>query len=188
MEHFAPFIYKIWIRDEKGLQEFFHAQSKFRRLKEIHIYSLKPADMIWRKKISMGKIEFLRIKYSESGHNLHEFVEKCAKLKRLQIEGYMGPFNWLNRKYPTLEHLTFISYLNESIEVIPMLLELNQNIRRFSTTSTNFWELQDKMMIANVKLDDLAIRYIEKNFKFDALIDLLNKLHDRGTIKDCIFI
>lgn len=131
-------------------------RSKFQRLKLLHLFSWKLTD--------------------------------DSNLRRLTIADCMGKFDFTNRKYPTLEELTFRSHpeigggpMNTN-KSIPMFLELNSNIRKFVTSFRDFREDQDKMMASNLRLDDLAIEHCRsmEDVEFDSMIDLLNRLYERG--------
>lgn len=62
-----------------------------------------------------------------------------------------------------------------------MFLELNPNIQKFATTSTFIWENRHQILLANVKLNNLAIRMdFETRDNAGPMCDLLNVLYARG--------
>lgn len=180
VNHFAPFIQKICFH-KPNFRTFFELKSKFCRLKEILICDFKLTDMISLKEIPIENLEVLCISGCELSYDFYEIIGRCTKLKRLEILNCKGKFSWLGQKYPALEHFKFDTQkkLNERI---PAFLELNPNIRTFATNLTFFWENRNKMMSANIKLDDLGIRIdtINNGNLEKSTSGLLNELYDRG--------
>lgn len=67
---------------------------------------------------------------------------------------------------------------------IASFLELNRNIRKFSTDARYLLENRQILMASAVKLDELTITYAEyDNINLKILCHLLNKLYDRGIYK-----
>lgn len=190
--HFAEFIRNIEFSErDRTPQSFLKVQSKLRRLKEMKMTEMKfTKALVDSMKETFGKLEALSLFRCHFDHNFIKIIEHCAKLKRLEIRCCDVDYDWLSRKYPTLEYVRFApkgysTLAGYSWDFEPKLvsfLERNSNIRQFVTTNgviwTNFKTLKSE---CNIKLDELSIA-VQQNrfFEFGEFCRLLNGLHARG--------
>lgn len=192
--NFNPFIRKIDIRCNDGLDWFHSIQSKFQRLKRINLLWIDLSlAKIERFKEVFSKIEHLGLYNCTLSGNLYEnILAFCPNIKRLHIvrqtysnEVLFGDGWPIKQAYPTLEYLG-LDVLNGTVFFDDFLtfMELNPNIRQLAfpdffleNDSFEFYFLN-----STVAVDDLAIKL--SGFSDGARIfDLLNKLHARGFYK-----
>lgn len=130
-------------------------------------------------------------KLTVSGHQLDlEFLEAipkcCTSLKYLNRpyihEKTIGNENdWLLRTYPSLEYLEMIADGDSTlIPELKIFLELNPNVRRFSTFSTL---LLHSLLGSEIKLEQLDIAVNCLLTEMEDCLNLLNRLFDQGIYK-----
>lgn len=68
---------------------------------------IKITDVIRSEEMPMDRLEILSFSYCDFGNRLYKIIDQCEKLVRLEIMNCKGKYNWLTRKYPTLEYFKF---------------------------------------------------------------------------------
>lgn len=142
----------------------------------------------------LPQLERLHIGIWELEGDVHDLILKfCSNLRYLliyQIHSYriISKGNgWLNRKYPTMEHVLLHDYFghrgmaDEFLE-LKIFFELNENIQRFSTTFHFLQVNRNSFLNSNIKLKQLDI-LVDWHFEYIRLDDicrLLNDLHQQG--------
>lgn len=129
-----------------------------------------------------------------NGDFYEDLLKYCTQLKHLMIRNcceesavIIGNNNeWLNRCYPTLEHIGFDCTSQFFVRTeLKSFFERNPTIRTFSIGFDFIWENQKWMLESNIRLDQLDVfnyyvSYRHNVNSFDSVCDLLNKLHQRG--------
>lgn len=121
------------------------------------------------------------------------FLKHCSNLKCLCIfdimgKNLMGKGNkWLQREYPTLEHLILcydFDYEDERNEIreLRTFFELNPNVRTFSTTLQFLWINRLWLRGSNINLDQLEIQG-GGSLMLDPCFRFVNELHRQGFYK-----
>lgn len=144
----------------------------------------------------INKVEIVEIRNVRIDSNVFKgFLKSCIKMKCLYVQhpqlGTLGneAVNlWLLQRYPLLEHLELIPR-HYKVDELSSFLELNPNVRSFSTSTSCLWANRDDFMKSNIKLDQLQVKYFyngsEENVK--SVCNLLEQLHDRGFYKNLHF-
>lgn len=125
--------------------------------------------------------------------DFHEvFLKHCTRVKHLMIKGRSIPAlfgrdsDWLNRNYPTLEHIGVANFYRAGTFYLKctemkIFFEQNPNVRMFSTTTDFIWTNQDWILGSNIKFDRLDIWFCYgSDAGIDEVFDLLNELYERG--------
>lgn len=120
------------------------------------------------------------------------FLKHCPNIKSLSIvRSYKVPNqsviigngnDWMFRKYPTLEYFELTQLYELQQDEIKKFLELNPNIRTFTTDSNSLWTNRHSILESNIKLDKLAIEFTSKELA-NNILDLLTELHERQFYK-----
>lgn len=123
-------------------------------------------------------------------------LEWCTNLKELSIcniqsDKIIGEGNeWMNRKYPQIEHIVFddtdIGGPGNAWEIpeLKQFFQINPNIRTFSTTFHLLWENRDCFLNSGIKFDQLNVKgdcFLENGM--NRICGLLNKLHEQNVYK-----
>lgn len=187
INHFAEFIRGIRIDGAGGLLSILDGNLNFRRLEQLQVYSLEMMSNeidamigIWSK---LKDLQMLKLRNLNG--NYHVIIDHCVNLKRLEVIWSGIDYNWVVRRYPTLETLLLIPPACQSFDQLAELLMLNPNIRRFVTTPNCLMENRVAMKTTtDINLDDLAISFdFHANYSVATLCELLNELHERGVYK-----
>ncbi|XP_031635735.1 uncharacterized protein LOC116348765 [Contarinia nasturtii] len=140
----------------------------------------------------LGNVEKLIVSGTLELESRKTLLQCCTSLKYLScpyIRGRMvGNENeWLLQTYPTLEHLEMVDMDHSdemSMPELKIFLELNPNVRRFSTFSTLPLKLMLQSLLGSkVKLDQLDIAVNCLLTEMVDCLDLLNRLYDEGVYK-----
>lgn len=188
-DQFAQFVRNIFIYHDENFKYFLKIQSRFLLLRQIELKRIKiNASQIKCIARILSKVEFLRLDWCDIEGNFDRNVlSACNNLKHLCISSDpVGSIiigtdnNWLNHKYPKLEHLELTLNGHFQIDELKEFLELNPNIRSLSIYSDFFWQNRDWMLTANVELNDLGIyANRDKLVSFGRFCHFLNELHAR---------
>lgn len=184
LDYFFPFIREI-DTSRDSFKHLLDESWKLQQLKRINICEYDDIDRL--KEMNMSNIEVLHLSNCHLSKNFHEVIDHCPKLRRLHVKNCVSKYNnssdysWLNGKYPTLEALEFTDYGYQIVD-IATVLELNQNIREFTTKESLLVKNRDRILSANIKLDILAVhvpwpQHQQPKKKF---YDFLNELHEHG--------
>lgn len=151
--------------------------NQFKSVKRANFWIDETADMKSIPKTLMSRIEHIALSTKLPYKKFDRFFKEefCTQVKRLEILGCVDNADWLDRKYPKLEHFAFLQ--PENVISLKKLFELNPNIRSLYTMASIC--IANKSTLKKVKLDDL---YIFGSTE-EAVCDLLNVLHDKGTYK-----
>lgn len=191
-DHFVQFFQNLTILSEDDLDFYLGLPSKLHQHKHIYLKNIDISLSVDRKFEIFGKLESLRLYYFKINGCFHSnILAACPNLKHLSLSGYSPDSNiigrgneWLLRNYPTLEHLELNLHNKFQVDHLKDFLELNPNLRKFSAFTILFWENRDAILKADVKLDELAVCAIFEGTKdFMPLMDMLNRLHERGFYK-----
>lgn len=144
-------------------------------------------NLVDRMKEALGKVQVLNFRGCVLNEKFPEIIEMSPNLRSLIIDGCKIEYNWLNRNYQTLEYFEFIpcGWKSEFTVEIPIFLQLNPNIRKFSTNFDCFCEIRDSLMNAiDIKLDDFFLN-INSHYAHSlaSICCLLNELYERKFYK-----
>lgn len=140
-------------------------------------------------KLILPNVKSLKFTFCKLDTDVHDtFLMLCKKLKRLYVRDinsrgaqrniFIGISNdWLAKKYSTLEHVEVHSHrmVNEVIH----FLQINPNIRKFSTTIEFLIANRDSLLTSNITLNTLAILHaktIIDTLMFSSFVNQLTKL------------
>lgn len=108
---------------------------------------------------------------------------KCLSISKIKSNIIIGDGNqWMQRKYPTLEHIilqavSHINFVTEPLE-FRKFFELNLNIQIFSTNFEFLWMNRHWMLGSKIKLDIFDVSgACNGSFNIDSIIDLLRQLY-----------
>lgn len=184
MNHLAGVIRRIHIFVPYNSQYFWKIHSKCYKLREIDIFYINlDESKIDGLKRTLNRLEVIRLYNSDVSGDFNEnFLKFCPNIKTLSIfqENTVATIlvgngnEWMHQNYPTLEHFACD---NTEIAEMQTLLEVNQNIRKFSVQDDYIQQYAHSLMTANIKLDELEVEMGEVDRKF---IDQLNALYERG--------
>lgn len=192
-EYLVQFINHISINSAKNFKYFLKIQSKFRQLRQIELSNVKiKMFQVKRMKRILNKLEYLRWYWCKINGNFHKTIlASCPSLRHLciDIEHYdynsvIGIANdWFQQKYPAMEHFELL-LLSDTFDELKTFLELNPNIKTFSTSTDFLWENRDWILSSNIQLNDLILLegVLWRN-DFNEFYNLLNQLHGRGFYK-----
>lgn len=192
-DHFVQFFKNLTFCSEDDLDFYLGLSSKLHQHKHIHLKNIDISpSQIKRMNGIFGKLESLSLYYFKIKGCFHlNILAACPNLKYLSIKGYSPDSNiighgnkWLHRNYPMLEHLELNMHNKIQVDHLKDFLELNSNLKKFSLFTIVFWENRDAILKADVKLDELAVCAIfDEAEDFMPLMDMLNRLHERGFYK-----
>lgn len=182
--HFVKFFQSVSVIDRLPIMPIFlNIQSKFLRIKKLRIsHQRLTHDVVDHMKETLDKLEILRLFESDLHINVSDMIDHCANLTILDLQRCELDYNWLSRKYPTLEYLLFIPKDHTAIiEEFATFLELNPNIRKLGTSGPFLWKNRDSMKNAsNIKLVELMVCVTVSHPQFGPFRDLLDDLYERG--------
>lgn len=196
IDRFSNFIEKLSIY-YGNTHQFQYIGSECKSLKEIRfvLISLNIRKISYIKSI-LSQIESIEIENCYINGNFCEnFLKFCPNLKRLSINNlkirHKNKKNWLQPKYPKLEHFELSHDGTVNFTELLMFLSRNPNINSFATDH-DFHE--DELYIepelhSNVKLDDLiilrdtALYQLEDSHHFNQLYSqgFYKRFHIRGS-------
>lgn len=175
--------------------------NQFQSLNEILLAEVRfTDDGISRIKSILGQLNTVKLYLCAFVSNDDEFYEKflqyCTSIKRLCIEAdHDTPFigadnNWLQQKYPTLEHLELTTHIcfNKEINELQTFFQQNPNLKTFSTSVDILLANRNIFATTELKLEVLCIEICEfknrMNISFQEVLVLcpkfLNELEERG--------
>lgn len=139
----------------------------------------------------LHQIETLTFNYVRIDGDLYEVLLKhCPQLKHLALKCLKVPdviagseCQWLQRFYPTLEHLEIEIYANAKSRQCPKLftfLERNPNIRALTASSRFLLMNRQSILHSNIKLDRLYVKMDQRSYD---TYNLLRHLFQRGFYK-----
>lgn len=142
----------------------------------------------------LNQLETLKLwGFEVDGDFYYIILIHCKQLKFLGVKTrhakYIGIDNeWLLRTYPTLEQFEFQiirtaelkmhSEPDECTEVLAFL-QLNSNIRSFSTNAQFLWKLRRQILATNIQLDRLIVSYTNRN-DLKSFCEFVNELYTQG--------
>lgn len=184
---FAEFVQKLRVIQSGNEFCRFLQWNRFKSLKQIRFYdqNLTQHKIECMKEIlsQVEAVELLECRIE--GDFFVSFLVFCSNIKRLCVDGTTmieTKYNWLQRKYPMLEHFQLLTSLNLDIEELKTFFDLNANIKKLAFGGKCFWTNQKAMRNSILKLEVLEIKY-DKRVKLDSLCQFLNELHQRGFYK-----
>ena len=139
----------------------------------------------------LPQLERLQIRIFNFSDDLHELILKwCSNLKYLWIYETVDELcsgQWLCHQYPTIEHFTvddndlLMFGSNGQFPALKIFLELNPNIRIFSTTMQLLRLNRNYFLGSNINIDRLNVRGdCSSENGMDEVCDILNQLHRQG--------
>lgn len=189
---FTKFIEKMAIYlDVNSLKEFRYIGSSFTKsLNQLKLVDLPKPDRIDCIKGILAQIEVLELNDCDFEHDFYEhFLKYCVNVKSLTIlrsiyirdkATIIGTGNdWLHRKYPQLTHIRLAALHTLNTNELAAFLEINPNVRSFSTDSKSLWKNRFSLLTSNAKLDQLAISFYYQDIT-DPFHSLLLDLHASG--------
>lgn len=190
-DHFVQVFKNVTLLEKQDLDFYLSLPSKSHRQRQIQLKRIKINDSQLRRLNGIfSKLESLRLHYFEmSGCFYKNMLAKCPNLKHLYIENQKDSIiigrgnDWLLQKYPTIEHLDLAMRRSFQVAELKDCLELNPNIKHFSTYTMFFWGNRDVIKKTDAKLNDLAVNAIFGGMDFKPFIELLNELYERGFYK-----
>lgn len=181
---FDQFLYRLRFFIDKDLHYFRRIQSRCLQLHRIDLINIKLTEAKLECLTSISqKIEYLEMADCKLDGNFHDSIlAHCPNLKRLSLyykkslPGSMIVGNdWLDRKYPTLEHFELDTDVR--VDAMATFLERNPNIQKLSISESVLRTNEHSLTTAKVQVRELAVII---NKLDDALYDLLNELRRRG--------
>lgn len=150
---------------------------------------------ISRVKEILGQLKTLRLNNpyfveGRHGDDLYSaFLCHCTSIKRLSIS--LGRHyasadnNWLQQKYPTLEHFELTTYEGVRINELRIFFKENAKIQSFASNIDLILANKDIFEIIEVKWEILSIHfYDDKQVGLNEIWNLLNRQYERGIFKE----
>lgn len=188
IDYFAQFMHKIWIElSPINFRRFLGQQQTFHQLKKLQLSGLDlNLFQIDDMKDVLCKLEYLILCRCQMNEDIFERIVCFApNMKRLNVNYCNTGTSWLDRKYPTLEHIEIVS---QETSPIAKFLKLNPNIRKFGTNSNYLWANRQSLKAGKIKLDDLTMIIKEApKLRLPRIIQLLNRLHQLEFYKNLKF-
>lgn len=150
---------------------------------------------------NLHQFEIIQIKQCTFQSDFYEtFLKLCTNLRQLYIQYDIGDIikveenDWLQKTYPQMKHLelTPIKLMQFNVNELSHFLNINPNVRSFSTSIRFLWENQQKFLRSGIKLDTFGVK-IGRNYglrfrdlldvETSMIFDLLNQLYDNGFYK-----
>lgn len=188
---FIDFIRKIRVIQSNEAFYDFLRWNRLQSLAQIRFYdhAITKAKVECMKMI-LGQVDSIELLECKIESDFYEtFLVVCPKLKRLCVDGstIIGTqYDWLLRKYPSLEHFQLLTSIGLEVNELATFFRLNSGIKRFSTGANFFWVNQLSIKATNLKLNILAIKY-DVRVHLAPLCHLLNELYDMGFYKKLHF-
>lgn len=138
----------------------------------------------------LAKVEVIDMQRCYLRGDLYQkLLEYCPNLKRLNINGsYIkvdvrpfvdAPNQWLCRQYPLLEHFKLVLQEDCIVDELKEFLELNPNLRSFSTDSQRLFDVCDQLYESSSKLDVFKVKN-DDMIDFTTTCNIIKKLHAQG--------
>lgn len=161
--------------------------NRFKSLEKIDFH-FGALNSIENAKLILPNVESLKFTFCKLDTNVHDtFLMLCKKLKRLYVRDintrgmqrniFIGISNdWLAKKYSTLEHVEV--YSHRKVNEVIHFLQINPNIRKFSTTIEFLMANRDSLLTSNITLQTLAILHAKTSIDTSMFNSFVNQLFE----------
>lgn len=194
--------------ERKPPLDYIHAHGdEFESFKHLYLVCMSlTKSKIERIKKLFKRVEIVQIRNCTMEADFYtSFLKFCVNLKALHVqEADVGQYrnrygygsgqeeqsnNWLQQKYPRLEHFELIPQFSNHIAELCQFFDRNPNVRSFSVSSRCLLANRNELLKSNAKLDVLEVKVFqvprfyydddddEEDDHYQTLVKLLQQLH-----------
>lgn len=183
---FFRFINFIWA--DSSLEHIGSLSDKFQSINQIY-FAHQPIDeaTIVCIKQFWATIEIVRLRGGSFEMDIlrnESLLVHFGNLKRLFVGKINENDTLLHHTYPNLEYFTFKPSFPHQMNELSVFFKCNPNVQRFLTTSECLWKYKDEFLQSTAQMDIVFLKIDEcTDSFFEAIWNLLNRLHEQGFYK-----
>lgn len=173
--------------------QYIHSHNdEFTTINHIYLVCLviNPVKIDYLQKI-LSKVDVVQLRQCTLMGDFHEtLLSYCKNLRCLHIQDDLGDIidengnPWMLRKYQKLEVLQLTLRYPFRIHELRPFLEINSNLKCFSTSSRCLWENRHEILECKARIDRLEIQMLDNFYRqlidMRLICELLNQLYERG--------